>query len=32
MRPYMENHFDVFMNVKQVSDYLHLNEKNLFTG
>jgi excisionase family DNA binding protein len=27
----MENHFDVFMNVKQVSDYLHLNEKKIYS-
>jgi excisionase family DNA binding protein len=26
----MENHFDVFMNVKQVSSYLHLNEKKIY--
>jgi putative molybdopterin biosynthesis protein len=31
MRQYMENHFDVFMNVKQVSDYLHLNEKKIYS-
>ena len=30
MRQYVENHFDVFMNVKQVSDYLHLNEKKIY--
>ena len=27
----MENNFDVFMNVKQVSDYLHLNEKKIYS-
>lgn len=26
----MDNHFDVFMNVKQVSSYLHLNEKKIY--
>lgn len=31
MRQFVESPFDVFMNVKQVSDYLHLNEKKIYS-
>ena len=31
MNSVIENQFDVFMNVKQVSGYLHLNQKKIYT-
>jgi len=31
MSSVIENQFDVFMNVKQVSGYLHLNEKKIYS-
>jgi excisionase family DNA binding protein len=31
MSSVIENQFDVFMNVKQVSGYLHLNQKKIYT-